>query len=68
MHEAIKVLNVITAARPDWKLALEYHDFGGCAIDASGDPLPEKTLEAAKRADAILLGSVGGPKWYSFTI
>lgn len=36
---------------------------GGAAIDADGVPLPEATLEAAKAADAILLGAVGGPKW-----
>ncbi|HSJ72298.1 MAG TPA: 3-isopropylmalate dehydrogenase [Acidimicrobiia bacterium] len=39
------------------------HLIGGCAIDATGEPLPEATLEAAKDADAILLGAVGGPKW-----
>jgi len=37
--------------------------FGGCAIDATGDPLPTETLEACRAADAILLGAVGGPKW-----
>jgi len=36
---------------------------GGSAIDADGVPLPEATLNAAKAADAILLGAVGGPKW-----
>ncbi|WP_432473855.1 3-isopropylmalate dehydrogenase [Amphritea sp. HPY] len=36
---------------------------GGSAIDADGVPLPESTLAAAKAADAILLGAVGGPKW-----
>ncbi|MGD9855831.1 MAG: 3-isopropylmalate dehydrogenase [Planctomycetaceae bacterium] len=39
------------------------HPIGGCAIDAFGDPLPEKTLAACRAADAILLGAVGGPKW-----
>jgi 3-isopropylmalate dehydrogenase len=37
--------------------------FGGCAIDATGLPLPAETLAACKAADAILLGAVGGPKW-----
>jgi 3-isopropylmalate dehydrogenase len=37
--------------------------FGGCAIDAAGEPLPAETLAACKSADAILLGAVGGPKW-----
>ncbi len=36
---------------------------GGCAIDARGTALPEDTLESCLRADAILLGAVGGPKW-----
>ncbi|MCK5318105.1 MAG: 3-isopropylmalate dehydrogenase [Anaerolineales bacterium] len=46
------------------------HDFnfdeqliGGCAIDATGDPLPEETLSACQAADAVLLGAVGGPRW-----
>ena len=46
------------------------HDFkfeaapiGGAAIDAENDPLPAKTLSLCRRADAILLGAVGGPKW-----
>ncbi len=36
---------------------------GGAAYDATGTPFPKETLEAAKKADAILLGAVGGPKW-----
>lgn len=36
---------------------------GGCAIDTCGSALPEATLELARRADAVLLGSVGGPCW-----
>ena len=38
---------------------------GGAAIDAEGHPCPDSTMEKAKRADAILFGSVGGPKWDS---
>lgn len=34
-----------------------------CSIDAHGTPLTDETLEAAKAADAVLLGSIGGPKW-----
>jgi 3-isopropylmalate dehydrogenase len=37
--------------------------FGGCAIDAYGDSFPQETLDACKKADAVLLGAVGGPKW-----
>jgi 3-isopropylmalate dehydrogenase len=36
---------------------------GGCALDACGDPLPAETLAACQRADAVLLGAVGGPRW-----
>jgi len=36
---------------------------GGAAIDATGEPLPEATLEACLKSDAVLLGAVGGPKW-----
>lgn len=36
---------------------------GGAAIDATGQALPEASLEAARQADAVLLGAVGGPKW-----
>ena len=44
-------------------LTFHYRDFGGAAIDLHGDPLPKDTLLAARTADAILLGAVGGPKW-----
>src|SRR4051812_27312883 len=36
---------------------------GGAAIDARGTPISDDTMQAAKDADAILFGSVGGPKW-----
>ena len=36
---------------------------GGAAIDATGSALPDDTLALCRRADAILLGAVGGPKW-----
>ena len=41
---------------------------GGAAIDATGGPLPQETLELVKAADAILLGAVGGYKWESLDI
>ena len=37
--------------------------FGGVAIDSHGDPLPSETLAACLKADAVLLGAIGGPKW-----
>lgn len=36
---------------------------GGCAYEKTGTPFPKETLEAAQKADAILLGAVGGPQW-----
>jgi 3-isopropylmalate dehydrogenase len=36
---------------------------GGCAIDATGQPLPAETLDLCRQSDAVLLGAVGGPKW-----
>ena len=41
----------------------EHGLLGGSAIDAHGEPYPAITAEQAKKADAILLGAVGGPKW-----
>lgn len=55
---ATRVLDVVA---PD--LEKQSFDFGGAAIDRSGHPLPEATLEACKACDAILLGAIGGPKW-----
>ena len=36
---------------------------GGASIDARGKPISEATVQAAKEADAVLFGAVGGPKW-----
>jgi len=38
---------------------------GGAALDAEGTPCPDSTVAAAREADAVLFGSVGGPKWDS---
>ncbi|KAJ7284139.1 3-isopropylmalate dehydrogenase [Mycena rebaudengoi] len=63
VSQAIRVLEIVSAASPDFELKLESYDFGGAAIDAVGDPLPPATLKACEEADAILMGSIGGPKW-----
>ena len=42
-----------------------YADVGGCAIDRHGAALPDETLEICESSDAILFGSIGGPKWES---
>ncbi|MDO4503152.1 MAG: 3-isopropylmalate dehydrogenase [Coriobacteriia bacterium] len=60
--EGVKVLN---AVGEKYGTTFKYTEalIGGCAIDATGSPLPEQTLEAAKASDAVLLAAVGGPKW-----
>ena len=60
--EAVKCLELLSD-QFDLGLRFEEHAFGGAAIDACGNPLPDATLQACKRADAILLGAVGGPQW-----
>ncbi|HEY9150535.1 MAG: 3-isopropylmalate dehydrogenase [Gammaproteobacteria bacterium] len=59
--EAVKVLEALN--REGLGVELEQGLVGGAAYDAAGSPLPERTLEQARAADAILLGAVGGPKW-----
>jgi 3-isopropylmalate dehydrogenase len=60
--EAEKVLNKVND-QFDLGLQFETGLVGGAAIDETGEPLPSDTLERAKKADAIVLGAVGGPQW-----
>ncbi|MEH6355497.1 MAG: 3-isopropylmalate dehydrogenase [Marinobacter sp.] len=62
MGEAEKVLRRVNES---FKLDLTFQHglVGGAALDDSDTPLPDETLELAIKADAILLGAVGGPKW-----
>jgi 3-isopropylmalate dehydrogenase len=60
--EAVRVLEAV-AARYGHDLTLEPLPFGGVAIDAFGDGLPESTLRGCLAADGVLLGAIGGPKW-----
>lgn len=62
MAEAVKVLDVVSAAC-GFKLNYNWKNIGGAAIDAQGKALPDDTLAACEQSDAILFGSVGGPKW-----
>lgn len=59
--EAVKVLAALK--REGLALEMEQALVGGAAYDATGDPLPESTLELARKADAILFGAVGGPRY-----
>ena len=58
-------LNVLKALgeRKNFEILSSSHDVGGIGIDNYGTALPESTLEACRKADAILFGSVGGPRW-----
>ena len=60
-----QAVRVLDAAAQKHGFSVEYEDalLGGCAIDATGVPLPEETIKTCKGADATLLGAVGGYKW-----
>src|ERR1700731_910378 len=60
MAEAVKVLHAVGKG-----LTLELREelVGGAAIDVAGQALPKETLKTCESSDAILFGSVGGPKW-----
>jgi 3-isopropylmalate dehydrogenase len=60
--EAVKVLRAVARAAGH-QLTFDEVVFGSAAIQATGHPLPEATLEECRRSDAILLGAVGGPQW-----
>lgn len=59
---AVAVLKKISQ-KYNLDLTFEEHQAGGTAYDLYGVPLPDETLAAAKAADAVLFGAVGGPKW-----
>ena len=59
---AVRVLEEV-ARMGRHELSFTEAPIGGAAIDATGDPLPSRTLEAATRGNAVLLGAVGGPRW-----
>lgn len=62
MDTAVRVLKTVAKHRGH-KLHFDEHLIGGCSIDAFGIALTEEALNACKKADAVLLGAVGGPKW-----
>ncbi|GLQ71293.1 3-isopropylmalate dehydrogenase [Vibrio penaeicida] len=62
MQQAHKVLDAIEK-KHGITFTREEHDVGGIAIDNHGCPLPESTVKGCENADAVLFGSVGGPKW-----
>lgn len=62
MAQGLRALRAV-AQLHGHELALTELPFGGAAIDLCGNPLPERTLEACREADAVLLGAIGGPRW-----
>ena len=62
MHEALKVLDKLEKIT-GVTVKRTFADVGGIAIDNHGKALPESTVATCEASDAILFGSVGGPKW-----
>lgn len=62
VREAVKILKIIEA-KLNLTLEMDQVPVGGAGYEATGHPLPEESLTAAKNANAVLLGAVGGPKW-----
>ncbi|MCD8027043.1 MAG: 3-isopropylmalate dehydrogenase [Clostridiales bacterium] len=62
VNQAVKVLD---KAGEKFGFSVEYDEalLGGCAIDATGVPLPDETVAKCKASDSVMLGAVGGPKW-----
>ncbi len=60
-----ETVRVLEAAASRAGLDLEFQEalIGGAAYDAAGEPLPAATLDACRKAKAVFLGAVGGPKW-----
>ena len=61
-HVARRVVEA-AGARFGFEVSWDEQPVGGAAIDSEGTPLPKTTLDACRRADAVLLGAVGGPRW-----
>jgi 3-isopropylmalate dehydrogenase len=64
MAEALRVLDAVEM-KYDVRFERTRANVGGAGIDAEGKALPETTVSVCKASDAILFGSVGGPKWES---
>jgi len=62
IDEAIKVLDAVSVTQ-GFNLKYEEMLLGGAAIDETGVPLPDETIQGVKKCDAILFGAIGGPQW-----
>ena len=67
MEAGLEVLASI-AKKTDFDFEIVRQTFGGAGIDATGHPLPEATLKAAREADAILLAAIGSPQYDNATV
>ncbi|KAK8917447.1 3-isopropylmalate dehydrogenase [Metarhizium anisopliae BRIP 53293] len=63
INEALRVLDVVEESRPGLKFERTFDVVGGSSIDKHGVPITQEVLEKATQSDAVLFGSVGGPKW-----
>ena len=62
VDSAVRVLEV-TGSKFGHEFVFTPYLAGGCAIDATGQPLPQETVDGCVNSDSVLLGAVGGPKW-----
>lgn len=62
VDSAVAVLEKV-AEKTGHKFNFTPYLIGGCAIDATGKPLPQETVDGCLASDSVLLGAVGGPKW-----
>ena len=62
IDEAMKVLDAVAYSE---NFQIEYNEYlmGGAAIDVTGEPLPQETIDGALESDAVLFGAIGGEKW-----
>ncbi|MFW8592298.1 3-isopropylmalate dehydrogenase [Glaciecola sp. 2405UD65-10] len=67
MQQARRVLDAVSA-KHEFTLNCTEYAVGGYAIDHHGEALPDATLKGCEQADAILFGSIGGPKWDSLPL
>lgn len=64
VDSAVRVLKAM-AEKFGHKFSFTPYLIGGAAIDATGVPLPQETIDGCLASDSVLLGAVGGPKWDS---
>ena len=67
MEAGLEVLASI-AEKTGFDFEIDRRPFGGAGIDATGHPLPDETLKAARQADAILLAAIGSPQYDNATV